>query len=547
MNENKEILVTSHVSRDFLQSSAVFNTLSKVIWEYVSNSLDNPQDNKSISVAVQITEEKIKIIDDGSGMTRDELKNFFQMHGINKNRKTGKRVRGRFGTGKSAAFGIANKLTIDSISSKKNNIVTISREEISSAKKGEPFPVKDLLINESTDLDNGVSIIIEDINIKVRDKIPSVISYIEKHLGRYRQIAKVTINGHLCKYKEPIFSSIYEKNPPKNLIDLIGDSTLIIKVSPTPLEEDDKGIDIMSLGIWHETTLAGLEKKEFSNFLFGEVDIPILEEKEDWDIPPFDNTRNNTLNKSNSVVVKLLSWIASELEEVRQILIADDKKRRESAEAKKLEKEAEAIAQILNDDFNQVIDDFELAAKISAKRGRTKISTDPSSIFANLPGEGDEDTGLQQAGHEHNNGQGGKNKPGKGEEPKEGPSVIEGNQKGNKKPASNTGKKKNRGVFSIEYLHETEGSKRSRYNPETRSIIINLDHPQIDKIYNSNSKSVEARNFREISYEVAVVEYAIALPFEKMKIDDLYDAAEALLDTRDIIDRVTRKFAEISY
>ena len=49
-----------------------------------------------------------------------------------------------------------------------------------------------------------------------------------------------------------------------------------------------------------------------------------------------------------------------------------------------------------------------------------------------------------------------------------------------------------------------------------------------------------------MSYEVAAVEYALALPFEKMKIDNLYDAADALYDTREIINRVTRKFAEIA-
>jgi hypothetical protein len=544
MSDN--ILVTSHVSRDFLQSAAVFNTLPKVVWEYVSNSLDNPNDNNFVGVVVNIMDNRIEIIDNGRGMNRTELNNFFQMHGENLNRKKGKRVRGRFGTGKSAAFGIANTLTIDSVSNKIKNIVSLSRSNIESAKDGDPFRVENVLKNEPSNLENGVVIAIEDINIKVKGKIPSVISYIEKHLGRYRQKASVTINGHPCEYKELNFSETFEKSPPDKLKEEIGEIKLIIKTSPTPLGEEEKGIDIMSRGIWHQTTLAGIEKKEFSNYLFGEVDVPIFEDKEDWKIPPFDNTRNSMLNKSNPLVIKLLSWISFELEEVRKYLVSQDKKRRDSLEAKKLKKEAKEIARILNEDFSKVIDDFELAAKLSAKSGRTKISPDPSSIFTNLPGEGEEDTGFQQSGHEHGDGNQTNINPGPGDVPREGPDIIDGDQTGSKKPASNKGKKRKRGIFSLEYLHETPESNRSRYDSETRTIIVNLDHPQISNIFLSNSKNLESKIFRDVSYEVAAVEYALALPFEKMKIDNLYDAADALYDTREIINRVTRKFAEIA-
>ena len=41
------------------------------------------------------------------------LKNFFIMHGENIDRKMGRRVLGMFGTGKSAAFGIAEIDLID--------------------------------------------------------------------------------------------------------------------------------------------------------------------------------------------------------------------------------------------------------------------------------------------------------------------------------------------------------------------------------------------------------------------------------------------------
>lgn len=93
------ILVTSNVARDFMQNAAYFNTTAKVVWEYVSNSLDNPMDGQPVSVVVEIGGRKISISDNASGMSRADLKSFFQMHGENVQRARGRRVRGRFGQG----------------------------------------------------------------------------------------------------------------------------------------------------------------------------------------------------------------------------------------------------------------------------------------------------------------------------------------------------------------------------------------------------------------------------------------------------------------
>src|SRR3990172_6157923 len=108
MKNRTQITVSTHVARDFLQNAAYFSTLPKVLWEYVSNSLDNAIEGQAVNVAVEILAAAITVADDGVGMSRRDLQTFFQMHGVNLQRLRGKRVRGRFGTGKSAAFGIAN-------------------------------------------------------------------------------------------------------------------------------------------------------------------------------------------------------------------------------------------------------------------------------------------------------------------------------------------------------------------------------------------------------------------------------------------------------
>ena len=184
------------------------------------------------------------------------------------------------------------------------NVVELHRKDIEQAQSGEPFPVRDIEENQPTDEDDGTMVVIREFNIK-RPDVNKVISYVERHLSRYRTRAHVTVNGHVCKFKEPPFVEQFERFPPTEVAKHIGNVCLNVKVSPVPLDEGTRGIDILSHGIWHETTLAGIERKENANQIFGQIDVPILEDGE-WPIPAFDNTRNNTLNRQNPVVVVLL-------------------------------------------------------------------------------------------------------------------------------------------------------------------------------------------------------------------------------------------------
>ena len=55
---------------------------------------------------------------------------------------------------------------------------------------------------------------------------------------------------------------------------------------------------------------------------------------------------------------------------------------------------------------------------------------------------------------------------------------------------------------------------------------------------------MDARQFREMCYEIAAVEYAMVLPHEKVEKDEIYDASDALYDVRETINRITRRFME---
>ncbi len=109
------ITVKSHVGRDVLQNADYFNSIGKVVIEYVTNSLDaGILLGQPVSCEVTVKRNLIVVKDDACGMSYDELNNnFFTMHGENVYRnRSGVKPRGRFGTGKIASFGIANCLRV---------------------------------------------------------------------------------------------------------------------------------------------------------------------------------------------------------------------------------------------------------------------------------------------------------------------------------------------------------------------------------------------------------------------------------------------------
>ena len=116
--------------------------------------------------------------------------------------RAGHRGRGKFGTGKSAAFGIANTLRVDTVRNGKRNVVQLTRDMIG-ASEGEEIPLEWIVRDEATDDPNGTNISILDINLD-RIKRASIIEYVERHLQAFRaKSPEVAIDDHVCVYREP--------------------------------------------------------------------------------------------------------------------------------------------------------------------------------------------------------------------------------------------------------------------------------------------------------------------------------------------------------
>jgi hypothetical protein len=535
------IFVKSHVARDLLQSAGLFKTDKLVVWEYVSNGLQYVDlgTNAIVRVILDTKKRKITVLDNGRGMDWTGLKNFFVMHGENMDRREGRPGRGRFGTGKSAAFGIAGILRITTVHNAKRSSVELSRPEVEKMGSEEPIPVRVIEKETPTLEPNGTVIEIEDIHLRVLDQ-SGIIHYIERHLAKWPKGVTVFVNNHECEFAEPAVSQEKKFKPEGAILQTIGHVELVLKVSKAPLEQDLRGVSVFSKGVWYETTLAGSEGREMSQYIFGEIDVPGLDEDKS-PIQPFDVSRSMRLNPNNEIVRAILSFIGQSVEEVRREIVDAEKRRKADVEMKRLAEHGLAIARVINEDF----DSFrQHVAKVRAKAiGRLDAyrqalggdDGDELVLGSELPAHVVDLTGGPGGG-------GGNGSNGGGPAPNLNPTVeprsLNSDKKG-RRAGGEGGRPKSSGGFRVEFKNLGIESHRAQYVRDERTIYINLDHPQVSAA--KGLGTVEEPTFRHLSYEVAFSEYAIALASELS--EQYIDPSDAIVDIRDTLNRLARRGA----
>jgi hypothetical protein len=475
-------------------------------------------------------------------MDREGLQNYFVMHGENKERKAGRAGRGRFGTGKSAAFGIAGKLRVSSIRDGKCNTVELSRSDIEAAGEG-PILVRTIERDVPTDEANGTIVTISKINLKKLDQ-RGVINYVERHLAHWAEKPLVRVNNHICEYSEPPVSEIRKLRPEGTAREILGDVELTLKIAKSPLDSEMQGIAIHTNGIWVESTLAGAEGQPMSQYIFGHINVPALDE-ESSPIPAFDMSRSMQLNRNNEVVQAVLAFVGWEVDRVRRELVKEDRDRRSQEDVKKLDREAQKIAEMINHDFQDFSDRI---ARVKAKSGTghdlgksiaAGVADDSDELLAGTTVDASEDEPIGESGH--GGAQGGNGNVA----PKQGP-ILKPDENGQLKgdPAGGQGKSRRpRGGFSVEFKDMGEDSPRASYASPQRTIYVNLEHPQIRTA--KGSGSVDDPVFRRLAYEVAFSEYAIALAHEMDQNGEFIEPSEAMVEIRDTLNRMARRAAPL--
>lgn len=540
----EQLTVRSHVARDLLQTAALFKSDRAVAWEYVSNAIDYVDEGviPTVYVHIDTANKKISITDNGRGMDWKGLQNFFTMHGENLDRKSGRPKRGLFGTGKSAAFGIAETLRVRTVRTGKRSTVELSRSKIQQMGSVDPVPIQVIEKEVPTQEANGTRIDIEGIGIKKIDQ-SGVINHIQQHLSQMTPNAKVYVNHHECEYREPASVLVRTFKPSENERPALGDVELIIKVAGAPLDEFERGVAISSNGVFYERTLAGMETKDMAQYLFGRLDVPLLDrELETANIAPVDMSRNLKLNPENRLVANIYSFIGQKLEQVRQEIADRERERKRSEEAKKLASEARQIADAINADFNEF---REKVARISA-RSRGSIDNrvvgrqeDGAEIVSGKAINARESVFPGAVGSEGGSRKGGK-------EPRTLQKHLDPTETGDRKgdpAAPMKAGPTSRGGFQVRFEHMGSGEMRAKYVRDERTIFVNLDHPQL--LAAKGSGSEEQRLFRQLSYEIAFSEYAIALASELDREGEYIEPSDAIVDMRNTVNRLARRAASL--
>lgn len=540
---DEALVVKTHVARDLLQSAALFKTDRLVVWEYVSNGLQYVDQGTQPVVRVKLDSRKkhISIADNGRGMDWSGLQNYFVMHGENVDRKAGKAGRGRFGTGKSAAFGIADILRITTIHQGKKSSVQLKRSDIERVGSGEPIPIEVLLREEPTDEPNGTMVEIRDIHLRTLDQ-SGIIAYIERHLARW-QGATVFVGHHECEFNEPPVAREVTFKPSSILRDKLGNVELRIKVSKAPIDTPElRGIAIYSNGVWYETTLAGNEGRDMSHYLFGDIDVPRLDDDKSA-IPPFDMSRSMSLNSSNELVQAIYAFVGEHVDKVRRELVDAEKRRRQTEEARRLQKAADEIASLLNEDFGAY------RQKLAKVRAKSLGGSDLEKYT--LDGDHAQTDDLVYGGTEHARvvndigSPGSLNGGGSGSAPPNRNPQVERDESSTEKKGRVAGgsgsRPRARGGFSVSFRNHGSESPRAEYQRSERTIYINLDHPQIAAAKGGSPDDNPI--FRHLVNEIAFTEYAIGLVQELISGDEFLELAEPVVEIRDTINRLARKAA----
>jgi hypothetical protein len=332
--------------------------------------------------------------------------------------------------------------------------------------------------------------------------------------------------------------------PTGKALEVLGDVELTLKTAKSPLDSELQGVAIHTNGIWLESTLVGAEGQPMSQYIFGHIDIPALDD-ESSPIPAFDMSRSMRLNSNNEVVHAAFAFIGYEVDQLRRELVKDDKARRAQDDAKKLDHEARKIAEMINRDFQDFSDRI---ARVKARSGTGHDlgkSTGTSgggenevlAVGENVNASKDEPP--VDEGHGDDSGDNGR------EVPDRSPS-IKPDQNGTLKgdPVGGEGKvKRPRGGFSVEFKEMGADSPRASYVPAERTIYVNLEHPQIRAA--KGSGSVDDPVFRRLAYEVAFTEYSIALAHEMDQNGEFIEPSEAMVEIRDTLNRMARRAASL--
>lgn len=192
----------------------LYSTFPPVIAELISNSYD--ADAENVEIKINYEEKVVTVIDDGIGMTHDELNQNFLVIGRNRRKAEGtgfskiknRKVTGKKGLGKLAVFGIANAIEVHSVKDGIKNAFSISYDEMKSESEAEYRP-KVICENENTEDKSGTIIKIREIKQSTIMSIEDLAYNLSRRFSFYDSEFRVKITNENSYEEQNITKSIY--------------------------------------------------------------------------------------------------------------------------------------------------------------------------------------------------------------------------------------------------------------------------------------------------------------------------------------------------
>lgn len=306
----------------------LYRSFPPVIAELVSNAYD--AEAKKVDIFINYTEKKAMVIDDGHGMTLDEINNQFLVIGRNRRVEsdTGwsknklRKVTGKKGLGKLAVFGITEEIIITSISEGLENSFSMNYSDIKSSEG--TYKPKLLTHNESTEESNKTKIELNNIR---QNSITSIKALVKGLASRFQifdenfivNIIDIETNDTKTVQNEDFFNDLeeeFEWSFPDDFRDEISkdadlkwleDKGLIgsIITTTTPLQQKHQGVIIYARkklaqkrGFFNERS-----NDLFNSYATGYFHADFIDESNDDDIVATD--RQSILWDSNEDLLKL--------------------------------------------------------------------------------------------------------------------------------------------------------------------------------------------------------------------------------------------------
>ncbi|WP_187993159.1 ATP-binding protein [Vibrio harveyi] len=181
---------------------SLYSKLPSVLSELISNSWDADADSVTIDFIENGDEKEIIYVDDGEGMTFDELNNKYLVIGRNRRRDTqrqestkGRPVIGKKGLGKLSVFGICDEIEVVSIKDGMKNHFIMNLQEIKDS-RGNEYSPELLAHNEPTSIPSGTVIKLKQIRRKSGFNLDDIALSLSKKFIIFSEMdTKITKNG----------------------------------------------------------------------------------------------------------------------------------------------------------------------------------------------------------------------------------------------------------------------------------------------------------------------------------------------------------------